>query len=846
VFRSSRGITEVQSAPQVIPEDGHDTSPPLRSLPQIPPGQGVHRVIPLGQTRPPLSTLQTDSVRQSSTPGPLVSTIGGVNLNGISSDGFAPPDPNGSVGATQFVETVNIEYAVHNKTTGALELGPAQINSIWSGFGGVCQTGPDYSDPVVLYDKAAGRWLIAQIASTSSNFSPGTECIAISTTSDATGSYHRYAFSFGNNLNDYPKFGVWPDAYYASYNIFQNGSTFIGAEACAYNRTAMLVGNTASAVCFQRSSSDESLLPSDLDGLKAPSTGEPDFYLELGGSSALKLYRFHVDFAVPSNSTFAGPTTISVASFSEACGGFGNCIPQKGVPDVLASLGDRLRFRLAYRNFGDHESLVVNHSVTSGSSVGVRWYEIRSPNGTPLIYQQGTFAPDANFRWMGSLAMDQSGDIALGYSTSSSTVFPSIRYTGRVPTDTLGTMEAENSLLTGSGSQTGSSNRWGDYTSMAIDPSDDCTFWYTNQYEPSTGSFNWATYIGSFKFSSCKAPSDFVFTGNLNTARVGQTATLLQNGEVLIAAGSGGGASLSSAELYNSTTGAFTFTGSLSPGRAGHTATLLNNGMVLIAGGENTNGFLSSAELYNPTTGGFAATGSLNAARSQHTATLLNNGMVLIAGGQDINGALSSAELYNPTTGTFALTGSLSTPDVLQTATLLNNGTVLMAGGSTYSGFASAELYNPATGTFALTGNLHTPRLYHTATLLNNGMVLIAGGIHGSVYTGYLSSAELYNPATGAFTVTGTLLTGRDYHSATLLKNGTVLVAGGDGTCGASCFMELSSAELYNPTMGTFTATASLNTARAQQTATLLNNGTVLVVAGQNNGNPLASAELFQ
>src|SRR2546421_2307209 len=161
-------------------------------------------------------------------------------------------------------------------------------------------------------------------------------------------------------------------------------------------------------------------------------------------------------------------------------------------------------YRLAYRNFGDHDALVFNHSVAAGSSVGLRWYELRSPlAGAFTLYQQGTFAPDSTYRWMGSAAMDQAGDIAVGYSASSSSLFPAIRYTGRNPSDALGTMRTETSLLGGAGSQTGGLSRWGDYTALRIDPSDDCTFWYTNEYQPSNGSFNWATFIGTFKFSNC-------------------------------------------------------------------------------------------------------------------------------------------------------------------------------------------------------------------------------------------------------------------------------------------------------------------------------------------------------
>jgi len=330
----------------------------------------------------------------------------------------------------------------------------------------------------------------------------------------------------------------------------------------------------------------------------------------------------------------------------------------------------------------------------------------------------------------------------------------------------------------------------------------------------------------------------FVLTGSLNTAREYHTATVLNNGMVLIAGGYGSSGALASAELYNPTTGTFTVTGSLNTARLYHTATLLNNGMVLIAGGYNGS-YLASAELYNPATGTFTPTGSLNTARELHTATL-NNGMVLIAGGYGSGGVLASAELYNPTTGTFTPTGSLNTARIYHTATPLNNGVVLIAGGSDNNGniFASAELYNPATGTFTPTLSLNTGRYDHTATLLNNGMVLIAGGQDSSGNA--LASAELYNPAIGTFIPTGSLNTARYLHTATLLNNGMGLIAGGYGSSGY-----LTSAELYNPATGTFAPTGSLNTARYLHTATLLNTGMVLI-AGGFNGSYLASAELYE
>src|SRR2546429_249730 len=267
----------------------------------------------------------------------------------------------------------------------------------------------------------------------------------------------------------------------------------------------MLAGNAGTAICFQKSSSVASLLPSDLDGSTSPPSGEPNFFIELSGTSALGLFKFHVDFATPSNSTFTGPTSIPVSSFSEACGGL-TCIPQAGTTQTLDSLSDRLMYRLAYRNFGDHEALVVNHSVTAGSSVGVRWYEIRTPGTTPTIFQQGTYAPDSNYRWMGSIAMDQAGNMGLGFSLSGGALNPQIHYTGRLATSPAGVMDqGEGTIINGTGSQTASNlSRWGDYSSMTVDPSDDCTFWYTTEYIPSNGAFNWRTRIGPFKFGTCR------------------------------------------------------------------------------------------------------------------------------------------------------------------------------------------------------------------------------------------------------------------------------------------------------------------------------------------------------
>jgi hypothetical protein len=527
------------SKPIVIRPLAHDVSPPLRDMLNSAPF-----VIPSGQSILPLrltpalpgsnAPLGKDPVLQTQVL-PLVNTTPGLDFDGVSANGYAPPDTNGSVGLTQFFQITNVEYAIYDKTTGALLLGPALIHTIWNGFGGDCDSA-DGGDPVVLWDKAAQRWVVSQLSGSYANW-----CMAVSQTSDATGSYYRYAFSSGGNLDDYPKLGVWPDAYYRATNTFIGGSSFGGANACAFDRALMLTGGAANEICFQQSTAVASLLPSDLDGNTAPPAGSPNFYVELLDTSDLGLFKFHVDFTTPSNSTFTGPTSIPVAAFTEAGG-----IPQPPGGSTLDSLGDRLMFRLAYRNFGDHEALVVTHSVVAGSVVGTRWYEIRSPNGTPTLFQQGTFAPDSTYRWMGSIAMDMAGDMALGYSASSTSVNPAVRYTGRTVGDPPGSMESEASIIEGSGVQNGGLSRWGDYSAMSIDPIDDCTFWYTNEYEASTGSFNWSTRIGSFKFPNCGSTTpDFYLTSNPSSQTVVQGNSTTYNETVNPLNGYSGTVSLS-------------------------------------------------------------------------------------------------------------------------------------------------------------------------------------------------------------------------------------------------------------------------------------------------------------
>jgi hypothetical protein len=487
----------------MMKEVKHDVSLPVRNLsgPAEPIGYRyglpeVSRIVPgaLGDSRKPDAVLQKITL-------PEVRTTNLLNFDGLAHDNVAPPDTNGAVGGTQFVETVNVQYAVYDKTTGTQVQGPKTLLSIFSGFGGLCQNGPNSSDPIVLYDKAAGRWMISYLAYTNA-LNSFFECIAVSTSSDATGSYNRYAYNFGANLNDYPKFGVWPDGYYANYNMFQNAAFFIGAQACAYDRAAMLAGNTANSVCFQQNSLEYTMLPADLDGNTAPPAGPPNPYFDVFSGTQLHRHQFHVDWVNPNNSTFSTGTPITIANWTQLCPGTRACVTEPSPGEAVDSIGNRLMFRNAYRNLGDHEAVVLTHTVASGSKTAVRWYEIRTPNGTPSLFQSGTVS-QAPFFWMPAIAMDKLGNIALLFNASSSTIKPSVAYVGRVPTDPLGTMESPNKVKLGTGVQTNTSNRWGDYSGLAIDPADDCTFWGSAEYYATTGSFLWNTRIVKFKFNNC-------------------------------------------------------------------------------------------------------------------------------------------------------------------------------------------------------------------------------------------------------------------------------------------------------------------------------------------------------
>jgi hypothetical protein len=496
---------KVQRGAKVIPLLKHDISLPLKDITPAPRPSGVKfirenpRMIENAPFRPD-GALQNSAVPSPNAPGTTGQFEGiGEGISGYTVV-YIPPDNNVDVDGTYAAETVNADFAVFNKTSGAVVLGPIGINTLWNGFGGDCEAQND-GDPIVTYDQFSGRWIISQFAVTNT---PYLECVAVSTTSNPTGSYHRYAFSFGSDFPDYPKVAVWPtqDAYFITFNMFQQ--FFTDARVCAFRQSQMIAGTANSMQCFSTTLS--SLLAADLDGTALPAAGTAGYVVNRSGSG-LNSWRVNINWTTPGSSTFTGPTAVSgVASYTNACNGGGNCISQPKPGARLDSLGARLMHRAAYRVIGAQQSLVVNHSVTASlggkkSTVGVRWYELR-PDGSGLsVFQQGTFSPDATYRWMGSAAMDKLGNIAVGYSASSSSLFPSIRYTGRLVSDPPNTLQAEATIINGNASQQ-QQPRWGDYSNLASDP-DGCRLWYVNQYLTTKGVWNWHTRIASIKFASC-------------------------------------------------------------------------------------------------------------------------------------------------------------------------------------------------------------------------------------------------------------------------------------------------------------------------------------------------------
>jgi len=515
-------------------------TPPLRNVhPLPPPRRGEDRdeghpepIRPV----PPTESGGPDTAEHQLTPGLAISapTPTGLGFDGVGVGlaGFTPssnpPDVNGRVGATQFVQWNNTSFAVFSKTTGALLYGPAAGNTLFQSIGGACATHND-GDPVVAYDILAGRWILSQfVVSASPSFSH--QCVAVSVTGDATGSYYLYDFvTDATNFVDYPHIGVWPDGYYMTSHVFNAaGTAQVAARVSVFERQKMILGQAARMVQADLSKKSNrfqyGFLPADLDSITPPPAGEASFVL--GPDPAFSNRTDSTRVAVTWGATPAitlTEATISVGISTPPCVNNTaaqenrDCVPQPSPAvgaDYLDNLAFHYMYRLAYRNFGGspiQESLVVAAPQAGSASTpghgAVRWFEFRnagSSTTTPTSFQASTYDPDTAYRWMPSAAMDKDHNIALGYSKSSTSVIPGIYMTGRLGTDTINTMGAETTVMAGLGVQTtGAGNRWGDYSAMTLDPIDQCTFWYTNEYLKTNGAFNWSTRIASFKFPSC-------------------------------------------------------------------------------------------------------------------------------------------------------------------------------------------------------------------------------------------------------------------------------------------------------------------------------------------------------
>jgi hypothetical protein len=517
-----------------------DVSPPLRSMPvQAMALQGTRLMHP--PLRPKLQQLKAAAAAQGKAPargatlsssGPLISATVGLSFDGISGDPgsaaiencplvsgvqLAPPDTNLAVGDTQVVQWVNICYSVYSKATGALIAGPFPGNHFWAGFSNSVCSFQNAGDIIIQWDKANHVWMASQNV-----FGPYLTCVAVSTSADATGSYNRYQF-VQPGFPDYPKWGLTPNVYYQTQNDFGANDGFKGVNVCAYDAVAMRAGKKAKQVCILDNSNgtlfDDSMLPADSDSTGVATTSEvllgsiDNFF---PGDTHVYQYVFTVNLK-KGTATLAGVNgsmPISVPAFNLAlCSPSGflttACVPQPSPgSDMLDTLGDRLMYRLARSvDSSGTQHFLVTHSVNNTTAVAARWYEFTAPSGSTSLSraQSGDTPDDGEYRWMGSIARDKNGDIALGYSRSSAAAgdYPSIYYSGQTAGESAGTTDAESLIWQGGGSQSNTDNRWGDYSSMVLDGTGSCTFWYTTEYYPFDGSFQWYTHIASLKFPKC-------------------------------------------------------------------------------------------------------------------------------------------------------------------------------------------------------------------------------------------------------------------------------------------------------------------------------------------------------
>jgi len=453
-------------------------------------------------------------------PVPIVASFDGLGVGFASlqptQDGRNPSDNSLAVGPNHIVQIVNSRLAVFTKkgalfdTTGKLIYGAVPTNTLFAGFGGVCEARPN-GDAVVRYDQLANRWLyVMPIFRRPANDSTGpySMCYALSQGADPTGPFYRYEFK-RPLFPDYPRPAIWPDGYYLPTSTSDD---FIQKHVCVVEREKMLKGLPAREQCIVIDGVNF-LNNADIDGTALPLKGAPNIMMAAGGAQLNKIvgddgiyyWKFHVDWNDTTKTKLTGPEKIAVAPYRYLCGGqLTSCVPQPGTDRRLDAQGDKIMQRLVYRRVNGHESIVALHSVnTAAGGGGVRWYEFRlDKKRDPVLYQQGTFAPDSFYRWMPSIGMDKKGNIGIGYSFGGTPNFAGQRFAARLANDPRGKLTfRETILVNGEAAQT-TTLRWEDYTSLAMDPSDDCTFWYVGDYYKK-GATTYSTRIGGFRLKEC-------------------------------------------------------------------------------------------------------------------------------------------------------------------------------------------------------------------------------------------------------------------------------------------------------------------------------------------------------
>lgn len=496
---TSAALRELAHTPRALAtQEAREPEPALRIV--VPRAAGAARID--AQAAAPLHPLPAGA----GTPAlPAVRTVGaGVNLEGLRAGAGGA---GGAPGDAQYVQVADGLLAVYRKADGALLLGPVLANAMYldapAGRAADACASHRLSAVTVRFDQLAGRWLIVHRAAAHGLHY---QCLAVSANADATGSYHRYALQIQALYFDDPQLAVWPDAYYFSVNLFDSpAGGYRGPRICGIERAPLLAGAAAVMRCRDLGATRAPVTPASLEGEADPAQrGAPALFLGLDSSAAqrgqrLLLWRFSVGA-----DRLDDPLALPVTPFGVACPGGAACIAQPAPGALLAAAGERLMPRPVFRNDGDHAVLLATHAVgMADGQLGVRWYEIRDPLGAARVYQQGSFAPDRNSRWMGSIGMDRAGNIALGYAVASADTPAGIRYAGRQRTDPPGRLQAEQVIFNGNGVQPGQGQLARASGSLALDPVDGCTFWYTQHYLPSTGTHNWRTRIASFTFEAC-------------------------------------------------------------------------------------------------------------------------------------------------------------------------------------------------------------------------------------------------------------------------------------------------------------------------------------------------------